>query len=124
MELSLPSAFIILALNPNKGRIVIDHLHFRYTLTGAVLLDLYASGEITLDQKKIIPSFKRNGSELHDMIAEKMESAGRNWSISRWLQVLTRKRKEIFNEYTGSLIRSGILTHERKYFLNIIPYNR
>ncbi len=34
------------------------------------------------------------------------------------------KSRRIFRETINSLISAGLIRHERRYFLNIIPYNR
>jgi golgi phosphoprotein 3 len=124
MEFSVATSFIILALHPDKGRIMIDNLHFRYTLTGAVIMDFVEKGEIKFIENKIVPSFRRNGVSYHDIFAEKIENSGRNRKISHWIQVLVRKSRLVFRDNIEQLINKGIVRHEKRYFLNIIPYNR
>jgi hypothetical protein len=124
MEYSVSTGFIIMAIHPENGRIIIDNMHFRYALTGAVIMDFLANGEITLNDKKVIPSFRKNGVNYHDIFAEKIENSRNNKSISRWVQVLVRKSRLVFRENIDLLVNRGIIRHEKRYFLNIIPYNR
>jgi hypothetical protein len=124
MELQITTRFILLALDPDKGRIRIDNLHFRYTLCGSVLMDFFANGEMSLQEKKVIPSFRRNGVQWHDVCAQRIEDARRNRSIAFWIRNLVRKSRFVFDENIRQLVNMGIVRHERKYFLNIIPYNR
>jgi hypothetical protein len=124
MELTITSRFIILALNPQKGRIIPDDLHFRYSLSGSVLMDFFTNGEITLSGKKIIPSFRRNGIAAHDLWVARIEEAGRNRSISYWVRTLGRKKRLILKENIRLLVNGGLIRHEKRYFLNFIPYNR
>jgi hypothetical protein len=124
MELTITERFIILVLNPDKGNIITDDLHFRYSLAGSVLMDFFANGEITLSGKKVIPSFRRNGIDAHDLIAGRIEEAGKNRSISCWVRTIGRKRRLIFRENIRNLVNGGLIRHEKRYFLNLIPYNR
>jgi len=48
MESTVTTQFVILCLHPDKGRIMVDNIHFRYSLTGAVLMDFPDQEEISL----------------------------------------------------------------------------
>jgi hypothetical protein len=124
MELPITTRFIILALDPEKGRIRIDNLYFRYSLCGSVLMDFFANGEIRLNEKKVIPAFRRNGVQWHDICAERIEKARNNKTIAYWVRNLVRKSRFVFSENIRQLVNLGIVRHEKRYFLNIIPYNR
>jgi hypothetical protein len=124
MELTITERFIILVLNPEKGKIITDDLHFRYTLAGSVLMDFFANGEITLSGRKVIPSFRRNGIAAHDLFAGRIEEARRDRSISHWVSTLGRKRRLVLSENIRLLVNGGLIRHEKRYFLNFIPYNR
>jgi hypothetical protein len=124
MEITVTTQFVILSLHPDKGRILIDNMRFRYSLTGAVLMDFLDNGEISLNNLRLVPSFRRNGDMIHDMIAEKIERSSKPRRVSYWVRSLSGKSKIIFKETVNLLINRGILRHERRYFLNIIPYNR
>ena len=124
MEFNLTSQFIIISLHPEKGRIMIDGTHFRYTLTGAVLMDFFLNGEISLDKNRLVPSFRKNGDQIHDMFTEYVSRSSKPRRISFWVRRLTRKSRFIFKETINPLIDKGLIRHERRYFLNIIPYNR
>jgi hypothetical protein len=124
METSVTRQFVLLALHPEKGRVLIPTTHFRYALTGAVLMDFVLNGEITLENKKLIPSFRKNGERIHDMFAEKIEVQSRPKRIAYWIRRFSMKSHLIFKEAVNYLTASGILMHEKRYFLNFIPYNR
>jgi hypothetical protein len=124
MELSIPAQFIILSLHPEKGRIIIDHINFRYALTGSVLMDFLDKEEISLRNNRLIPDFRKNGDPVHDMFAEKIQGSLKPKRISYWVRSLTRKRRYVFRETIAPLINKGVLSHERRLFLNIFPYNR
>ena len=124
METSVTSQFIILALHPEKGRKMMDSIHFRYTLVGSVLMDFLENEEISLNNKRLVPSFRKNGEIVHDMIADKIGTQGKPRRISFWIRRLTAKSRFIFTETINLLINKGMYRHERLYFLNIFPYSR
>jgi hypothetical protein len=124
MDLSIAELYVILALNPEKGRVSINDLHFRYTLTGALIFDLLEQGEISTDNKRIVPSFRKTGNPLHDIFAEKIMKSSRNRRISFWIKRLSTKKRFILTEIISTLEKEKILRIERKKFLNIFPYYR
>ena len=124
MEFTVTAQFIILSLHPDKGRIMIDNIHFRYSLIGAVMMDFLDNGEISLSKNRLVPSFRKNGDPIHDMFAEKIERSSKPRRVSRWVSSFSRKSRFIFKETVTSLINKGIIRHERRLFLNIFPYNR
>jgi len=124
MNNSVAELFVILALNPEKGRITLDRIHFRYSLTGALIMDYLERGEITIENKRIAPSFRKNGEILHDLFADRIMNSTKHRRISFWISRLTNKSRLIFREITGSLERDQILRIEQKKFLNIFPYKR
>jgi hypothetical protein len=124
MDINVTTQFVILALHPDKGRIVIDNVHFRYTLTGAVLMDFLDNSEISLNNSRLVPSFRKNGDTVHDLFAEKIERSSKPRKISWWVGTLTGKSRLVFRETIKPLMNKGLLRHERRLFLNIFPYNR
>jgi hypothetical protein len=124
MEFNLITQFVIISLDPDKGKIVINNTHFRYTLTGAVLMDFLLNGEISLSNKRLVPLFRNNGDLIHDMFADKISRSSKPRRVSFWIRRLSGKSRFVFKETIHSLIEKGLLRHERRYFLNIFPYNR
>lgn len=124
MDRSVAELFVILALNPEKGRVSLDSIHFRYSLTGALFMDYLDRGEITTENKRVIPSFRKNGEMLHDMFADRIMKSAKNRRISFWIMRLTNKSRLIIREITNSLEKERILRKERRKFLNIFPYYR
>lgn len=124
MEQSIAELFVILALKPEKGRIGINSLHFRYSLTGAMLMDYLLNKEIEIANKRIVPSFRKNGDTIHDMIADRISRSGRNRRVSFWVKRLTNRSRLYFKSYINLLVKERIIRIERKKFLGIIPFNR
>jgi hypothetical protein len=124
MERTVAELFLILALNPEKGRVTLDSIHFRYSLTGAILMDYLAGDEFRVEDKRLVPSLKINDDSIHMLFAERMMKSSRNRRISYWISRLTSKSRFIFSEMTKSLEKQGIIQIEQKKFLNIFPYKR
>jgi len=124
MEFSLAKQFLLLALNPDKGRVTIDSIHFRYTLTGAFLMDYLDKGEISISNKRIIPSFRKSTDPVHSMIGDRITASSRQKRISYWIGRLTNKSRFMINNLTLNLQQERVLTIEYKKFLGIFPYKR
>lgn len=124
MEYSLAEQFVVITLHPEKGRQAIGDIQFRYSLTGAFLMEYFTMGEFTIENKRLIGAFSNNGEVVHDLFADKIMASQRNKRISTWISSLTNKSRIIKNEVMKSLEKKGIITIEQKRFLNIIPYKR
>lgn len=124
MNQSVAEQFVILGLNPEKGRVTISDIHFSYSLTGALIMDYYNRGEIKIENKRIFPMFRKNGEDLHDTIAERITKSSKNKKISFWIGRLSNRSRYILREIVNSLEKKNILRIEHRKFLNIIPYKR
>jgi golgi phosphoprotein 3 len=124
MEHSLSELFVILALSPEKGRVSIDSIHFRYSLTGAILMDFLDGEEFKVEDRRVIPSLRINDDAIHQLFAERIMKSSRNRKISYWIRRLTIKSRFIFSEMMKALEKKRILRIEEKKFLNIFPYKR
>jgi hypothetical protein len=124
MNNAIAEQFAILSLNPEKGRVTIDSIHFRYSLTGALLMDYLEQDEFKVENKRVVPSFRINGDAIHDMFAERIMKSSRNRKISFWISRLTNKSRFIFREIISSLEKQKLISTEYKKFLGIFPYKR
>jgi len=124
MELSILLQYVILAINPDKGRVSVDGTRFRYTLSGALLMDYLEKGEIAMESKLLIPSIRKNGDPVHDLYADLIMKSSKKRKISAWTRRLADKSRHIFRESISSLEKERILRVERKKFLNLIPISR
>jgi hypothetical protein len=124
MDNSVAEQFVILSLNPEKGRVSLDSIHFRYSLTGALLMDYLDQEEFKLENKRVVWSFRMTGDTIHDMFAERIMNSSGNWKISFWIRRLTRKSRLIFSEIIKSLEKRKLISIEHKKFIGIFPYKR
>jgi len=124
MDNSIAEQFVILALNPEKGRIVIPGIHFKYSLSGAILMDYLAGEEFRVEKSRVIPSLRLNDDAIHTMFSAMLNKSSRNRRISYWVGRLASKSRFIFSEMTKSLEKQGMIQIEQKKFLSIFPYKR
>lgn len=87
-------------------------------------MDYYDQGEFTIENKRLISSFKRNGDTVHDLFCDRIMKSEKSRRLSYWVSRLTNKGRKIFREMTGRLEKNRIIRTEQKKFLNIIPYFR
>jgi len=124
MELSILKQYVILSINPERGRIMVDGVRFRYSLAGALLMDYLEKGEFLMENKLIVPEFRKNGDLVHDFFADIIAGSSKERKISSWVRRLSNKSRFLFRETINSLEKERILTIETRKFLNIIPYKR
>lgn len=124
MNYTVAEQFIILAISPETGRISVDSTHFKYSLTGAILMGFLEGEELKVEEKRVIPSLRINNDAIHTLFAEQFSKSSRNRKISYWIQRLTNKSRFILSEMMKSLENKGVINIEYKKFLQLIPYKR
>jgi hypothetical protein len=124
MDHKIASQFFILALNPGTGRFARNNILISHSLAGAFLMDYLRSGEISVNQKRLVPSFFLSDDPVHDMIAGKINASSKPRKITHWVSVLANKSGFITRNLAQSLERERILRIEQKKFLGLIPYRR
>jgi hypothetical protein len=82
MDNSVAEQFVILSLNPAKGRVSGDSIHFRYSLTGAMLMDYLELEDFKVENKRVVWSFRMTGDAIHDIFAERIMNSSGKWKIS------------------------------------------
>jgi hypothetical protein len=122
MDFSVAELFVILSIKPEKGRVHLRNNSFYYSLTGALLLDYLESGEIKVEDRRLIPFFRKNYEPLHNIIEDRIMKSDKNRKISYWIEILSTKSKLAFKEVCNSLAKKRIIRIEQKKFLGIIPY--
>jgi hypothetical protein len=124
MGMSVAKQFMILSLHPGRGRILVPNTIFRYALAGACVMDFYINGEITVEDKRLLPSAGRNIDQLHDNLFARIRSSPEPKKISYWIRKLPGRGRQLLRDSMSLLLSDGIVRHEKLYFLGIIPYNR
>lgn len=114
----------MLLLNPDTGSLPSSAVQFRFSLTGAFLMDYIRQGEITLNQKRIVPAFRTNTDPVHELFASRIGTASSPKKISLWISRLSNKSRFILNNLVLKLEKESIIRVEHRKFLGIFPYRR
>ncbi|NVJ46856.1 MAG: GPP34 family phosphoprotein [Cytophagia bacterium] len=124
MKLNLLEEYLLLALDDEKGKFVIDSTRLHFGFAGAVLLELALRGKIQVEGEKLILEDRSYEPEMSvnkmiDVIREQDSP-----TLKKSIQILARKSAEIKNDTLQRLIHKGILKKEEHKLLWIIPYDK
>lgn len=124
MKLNLLEEYLLLALDDEKGKFVIDSTRLHFGFAGAVLLELALRGKIQVDGDKLIlqdntyePEMSVN--KMIDVIKEQDKP-----TLKKSIEILANKSSEIKNDTLQRLINKGILQKEEHKIFWIIPYDK
>ncbi len=96
-----------------------------YALVGAVFFDLALAQRIDTDTEAVtIVDRSPTGSAVHDRILAAMAQRGDITSVRQWIEEIFYRRDDLEGEALASLIRQGILRHEKSKRLWIIDVER
>ncbi|MBD3166258.1 hypothetical protein GF324_06650, partial [bacterium] len=124
--MDLTSRFLLLTIHPDKGSTRTMMTQQKYGLAGALLLEWTLAGKIVSEEKgRMRFTGTPSGTDgIRDQIAvwaagRKKPQKPRNWVNSLAQKWSDKLRKTLLDE----LVAQGILRHERKKFLWLIPYS-
>jgi Golgi phosphoprotein 3 len=96
-----------------------------YALVGAVFFDLALARKIDTDTEAIqILDRSSTGSPTLDHVLAAMAQRGEITSVRQWIEEISYRRVDLEGEALASLIRQGILRHEKSKRLWIIDVER
>jgi golgi phosphoprotein 3 len=96
-----------------------------YALVGAVFFDLALARKIDTDTEHIhILDRSPSGSRTLDRVLADMAQRGEITSVRQWIEEIFSRRDDLEGEALVSLIRQGILKHEKSKRLWIIDVER
>lgn len=125
MELNLVEEFLLIALDDDKGRFVIDSTHLHYGFAGAVLLELAVRDKIDIEGDYL--HLKNNAEEpevaLNKAVAL-IRASGKTKKVKHWLDAFAHKAGEMTQDTLKRLIERGVLRKEEHKILWIIPNNK
>jgi len=125
MNLSLTEKLVVLLLDPDNGRILMDQNRLIYALTACLIFEMKEEGLIVFDKDKLrVKSFKYPKDPLHEVLFKKMNTGKKDKKFSIWIMKFSWKGGYYKKHIIQSLENKQDIGKERKRFLNLFPYNR
>jgi len=125
-QLSLAEELLLLALNDEKGTVLMaGALGLPYGLGGALLIELVDAGLLRIEGKALVAA--PSGSvrdEILDGILSEVRSAKRTRDIKHWVSKVGRLGGKIRAKLADRLVAKGILKEEQRRLLLIFPTTR
>jgi len=117
---------VLLAVDENSGGLRSTRPSATgYALVGAVFFDLALARKIDTDTEAIqIIDRSPTGSPTLDHVLAAMSERGEITSVRQWIEEISYRRVDLEGEALASLIRQGILRHEKSKRLWIIDVER
>jgi golgi phosphoprotein 3 len=117
---------VLLAVDETSGGLRATRQHgAAYALVGAVFFDLALARRIDTDTEAIhILDQSPTGSPTLDRILDAMARRGNFTSVRDWIEEIYYRREDLEGEALSSLIRQGILRHEKSKRFWVIDVER
>jgi hypothetical protein len=117
---------VLLAVDENSGNLrSTREFGTAYALVGAVFFDLALAGKIDTDTEFVhIIDTKATGNATLDRVLSHMAGRPDLKTVREWLEEIFQQRQDLEGEALDSLIRQGILRHEKSKLLWIIDVER
>ena len=124
--LTMLEEVVLLAVDENSGGLRSTRPSATgYALVGAVFFDLALARKIDTDTEAIqIIDRSPTGSPTLDRVLAAMAERGEMTSVREWIEEISYRRVDLEGEALASLIRQGILRHEKSKRLWIIDVER
>ena len=125
MDLSLKEKLIIILLDPEKGRFIMEQTRMTNAITSCILFEMKEQGIIDFNQDKVrVRIFKYPKDAIHQEVLKKLKASTKERKLSFWLMKLSWKGRHYRKSIISNLESKQVIGKDRKYFLNIIPYFR
>ena len=125
MELSLKEKFLILSIEPDKGKILLMGNQLTYGLACAILFELKIKSIVDFsDSKLLLKVYRPSTDKVINKAVNLVRKARRNRSLNSWIMRFSYRANSFLREIIRDLLANNILRKDRRKFLNIIPYNR
>lgn len=123
--LTTPEKFILLAHHPVKARYVISHIHLKFGMAGALLLELTLDGSVEMqDDRLVLRKKPEQKNSVMDEIAAMLSESTRPRRIRYWIRRLGRWPGPYKSRVQNDLEKRRILRIDQRRFLGWIPYRR
>lgn len=125
MDLDLLEEYLLIALDDDKGKFVIDSTYLHYGFGGAILLELALREKISIegDYVRLKDSSTVKEVALNKAI-ELLQGSAKAVKIKDLIGMLAKKANELKQDTLQRLMNKGILKKEEHKILWIIPNNK
>ncbi len=118
MNYNLTEKFILLALDPKKGKFLIDTMSLNYGIAGAILLELSELNKISVINKRLVLSDKKlSGNFVIDESIKLINSSGKNRKTKYWVYKLGNKVSKFKKSILKDLNTKRIIKIEKKTYV-------
>lgn len=118
MELNLIEKFVLLTLDPKKGKFLIDSLSLNYGIAGAILLEMSELNIINVEKKKLIlidAAFKND--KIIDGSIKLIGNSKKNRNIKYWINKIGNNSLGFKKLILDDLYHKGILKIEKSSYI-------
>ena len=117
MEMNLIHKFVLLAIDQQKGKFLIDTLSLNYGIAGAILIELSEKEIIKIENKRVIlAETKLTKSKIIDASVKLIQSAKTNRKIKYWINKIGNKSTVLKKLVLNDLSNDGMIRIEEKTF--------
>jgi hypothetical protein len=126
MKLNLIENFLLLSLDPQKGKSLIDSLSLNYGIAGAILLELSQNNKLTVKDKRLIVLDKNLTNDfVFDFCLKLIMNSKKNRRVKYWINSLGNKSNVLKKNVLNELVHKRILNKKVKVlFWGLIKINR
>ncbi len=114
MKLTIAEEITLLRLHDNDGSLLrIPDWSARYSMSGALLMELAEAGRIDSDLKKLyIVSTEPIGHPLVDDVLQSIASDPTQRDIRYWIELITDQADEIHEDAINGLVEKGVVERQ------------
>jgi len=118
MQLNLFEKFILLALDQNKGRFLIDTLSLNYGIAGSILLELSEMNKISIKNKKIIVTDRKlTKISIVDACIKLINNSRKKRKAKYWIYKIGNKSSGFKKVILKDLYEKKIIRISKKSYL-------
>ncbi len=125
MALTTAEKFLLLAQHPEKGRFLISGIHIKYSIPGALVLDMSLQKKVAIENDKLlVKSRKRTTDPIEAEVITTIQKFKKPRSVRRSISKLSGKSGTFKRILLAQMVRKRLIRREEKSFLGFIRYNR
>ena len=125
MELNLIEDFLLISLDDEKGRFILDTTYVDNGLAGAVMLELALNGKIELRDNRIhLINSDPLGNLILDQAMQAINNEKKDRKLSFWIGALNANASDIKHVTLKNLTEKGIISKQEGKTLWVFSYNK